>query len=210
MNIRSAGGEAGGVELPIAKLPNSTIIYGMKKFLFLIILFLSLLCLGKIWGEEGESEMAFTIRSSAFQEGGTIARIHTCDDRDISPPLSWENPPEGTKSLALICDDPDAPMGTWIHWVLYNLPGSVRKLPEGVPAQAKLKDGTLQGKNDFGRTGYGGPCPPRGKPHRYFFKLYALDMELKLSPGLTKKELLRAIEGHILGQTELFGKYGRS
>ena len=154
--------------------------------------------------------MSFTIRSSVFEPGGSIARVYTCDDRDISPSLSWENPPEGTLSFALICDDPDAPMGTWVHWVLYNIPASARGLPENVPPVQRLEDGSLQGKNDFGRIGYGGPCPPRGKPHRYFFKLYALDEELSLSAGLTKKALLKAIQGHILGQAEVFGKYGRN
>ena len=154
--------------------------------------------------------MAFTLESSKFEAGGAIARIYTCDGRDISPPLNWQNPPEGTESFVLICDDPDAPMGAWVHWVIYNIPGAAGSLPEGVPASAKLKDGALQGKNDFDRLGYGGPCPPRGKPHRYFFKLYAVDEMLERPYGLRKKEVLQAIKGHTLGQAELMGKYGRS
>ncbi len=154
--------------------------------------------------------MAFTIRSTAISAGGAIASIYTCDDRDISPPLSWENPPDGTESFILICDDPDAPMGTWVHWVIYNIPGSVRSLQEGFPTTPELKDGTLQGENDFGRIGYGGPCPPRGKPHRYFFKLYALNKKPKVSSGLTKRDIFRAAKDHIIGQAEFFGKYARS
>jgi Raf kinase inhibitor-like YbhB/YbcL family protein len=153
--------------------------------------------------------MAFTIRSSAFEQGGRIPAAYTCDGRDVSPPLRWDNVPEGTQSFALICDDPDAPMGTWVHWVIYGIPAGVRQLPEGVPSRDKLGDGTLQGRNDFGRTGYGGPCPPRGKPHRYFFRLYALSESPSLGPGITKAALLKAIEGRILAQAELQGLYGR-
>jgi len=182
----------------------------MKRFLFPVLLLMILSSVGRIWGQEGEKKMAFTIISSAFTPGGTIDQLYTCDDRDISPPLSWENVPGGVKSFVLICDDPDAPVGTWVHWVLYNIPGSARKLPDGLSTAPKLEDGSLQGKNDFGRSGYGGPCPPRGRPHRYFFKLYALDTLLNLSPGLRKKDILKAIAGHILGQAELVGKYGRS
>jgi len=154
--------------------------------------------------------MAFTLRSSAFQNGGAIGRAHTCDGKDVSPPLRWEDPPEGTRSFALICDDPDAPMGTWVHWVIYNIPASARELAEGVPPREKNADGSLQGMNDFGRVGYGGPCPPRGKPHRYFFRLYALDAAPALGPKATKKALLKAMEGRILAQAELMGTYGRS
>ncbi len=157
--------------------------------------------------------MSFSIRSSAFGAGGKIPSIYTCDSSDISPPLDWNGVPDGTESFVLICDDPDAPVGTWVHWVFYNIPGTVRRLEEGVPAVEEFREGTLkgamQGKNDFGRIGYGGPCPPRGKPHRYFFKLYALDTFLKAKPGLRKKEVLRLIEGHILGEAEFYGLYGR-
>ena len=153
--------------------------------------------------------MAFELKSTAFENGGFIPKKYTCDGSDVSPPLSWTDPPEGTKSLALICDDPDAPMGTWVHWVLFGVPPETRELPEGVPTEKTLSWGGKQGRNDFGRIGYGGPCPPRGPAHRYFFRLYALDTEPDLSPGATKRELLRAIEGHILAEAELIGRYGR-
>jgi len=153
--------------------------------------------------------MVFAIMSLAIRAGAAIARQYTCDGRDVSPPLSWENPPQETQSFALICEDPDAPMGTWVHWVVYNIPAILRALPEGLPAVQKLQDGTLQGKNDFGRLGYGGPCPPVGRPHRYFFRLYALAGKPNLEPGAKKQELLRAMEGRILGQAEFFATYGR-
>ncbi len=157
---------------------------------------------------EQEVRMSLTVTSSAFQPGGTIPSLYTCDDKNISPPLSWTDPPEGTKSFALISDDPDAPMGTWVHWVLYNLPASARKLAEALPADAQLPDGTRQGTTDFGRTGYGGPCPPSGT-HRYFFRLSALDSVLALEPGATTRELEAAMPGHILAQAELMGTYKR-
>ena len=126
-----------------------------------------------------------------------------------SPPLHWSEPPEGTQSLALICDDPDAPVGTWVHWVLFNLPAETRELEEGLPTTETLSNGAKQGKNDFGKIGYGGPAPPKGKPHRYFFKLYALDKAVDLSPGATKAKLVEAMKGHILAEGQLVGKYGR-
>lgn len=153
--------------------------------------------------------MAFVVRSTALETGGPIAQMYTCDGRDVSPPLRWDNVPEGTQSFALVCDDPDAPMGTWVHWVIYGIPGSASQLPEAVPVRDRLSDGSMQGRNDFGKIGYGGPCPPRGKPHRYFFRLYALDDVLPLAPGLSKKALLKAIEGHVMAQAELYGVYGR-
>jgi hypothetical protein len=152
--------------------------------------------------------MAIRVESSAFSEGGAIPRQHTCDGRDSSPPLSWSGVPEAAKSLALICDDPDAPGKTWVHWVLYNLPAATRALPEGVPPGKTLSEGGAQGTNDFRKLGYGGPCPPGGT-HRYLFKLFALDREVALSPGATKDELLRAMEGHVLAEGKLTGKYSR-
>jgi Raf kinase inhibitor-like YbhB/YbcL family protein len=154
--------------------------------------------------------MAIILKSSAFQPGSEISRAYTCDGRDVSPPLRWDDPPAGSRAYALICDDPDAPMGTWVHWVIYNIPAAARELSEGFPPREKSPDGTLQGQNDFGRIGYGGPCPPRGKPHRYFFRLYVLDAAPALGPGATKKALLKAMEGHILAQAELMGTYKRS
>ena len=152
--------------------------------------------------------MVIKVLSSAFQEGGMIPADYTCDGRNISPPLSWSGIPEKVVTLALICDDPDAPVGTWVHWVLYNLPASAKELPAGVPPQEKLASGAVQGKNDFRKPGYGGPCPPGGT-HRYYFKLYALDKALDLKPGATKKELLKAMEGHILAEGQLMGRYKR-
>jgi Raf kinase inhibitor-like YbhB/YbcL family protein len=159
--------------------------------------------------EEGGTSMAFSISSSAFKAGGSIPREFTADGRDVSPALSWENPPPGTQSFALICDDPDVPVGTWIHWVLWNIPASARGLPQGVPALKVSPDGSAQGKNDFGRIGYGGPSPPRGKPHRYFFRLYALGQKLSLAAGASRKQLDAAMAGKILAAAELVGTYGR-
>lgn len=152
--------------------------------------------------------MEIKMKSAAFEEGGMIPKKYTCDGMDISPPLVWEEVPSGTKILALISDDPDAPMGTWVHWVIYNLPSTTRELPENVPSQKVLENGAKQGTNDFRKIGYGGPCPPGGT-HRYYFKLYALDKELNLDPGMTKNQLIKAMEGHILAQGQLMGKYKR-
>ena len=157
---------------------------------------------------KGGKDMTMTIKSPAFEEGEGIPRKYTCDGNDISPPLEWGNIPKGTKSLALICDDPDAPVGTFVHWVLYDLPAGTTELSENLPADETLADGTKQGKNDFRRLGYGGPCPPGGT-HRYYFKLYALDAETGLAPGATKPELLKAMEGHVLAEGRLMGTYKR-
>jgi Raf kinase inhibitor-like YbhB/YbcL family protein len=148
------------------------------------------------------------IRSSAFQEGALIPGKYTCDGMDVSPPLEWSQVPDGTESFALICDDPDAPVGTWVHWVIYNIPGEVRELAEGIPARDVLENWSAQGRNDFRKIGYGGPCPPRGT-HRYYFNIYALDTNLDVGPGILKKELIRAMEGHILAEGQLMGKYKR-
>lgn len=152
--------------------------------------------------------MEIKVTSSAFEDGGLIPAKYTCDGEDISPPLQWAGVPEGAGSVALICDDPDAPMGTFVHWVLFNLPAITTELAEDVPADKTLPNGAGQGITDFGRIGYGGPCPPSGT-HRYFFKIYALDTELALKAGVSKRELLRAMEGHILAQGQLIGKYRR-
>jgi len=153
--------------------------------------------------------MVLSIVSQSFKKGEVIPIKHTCDGEDVSPALSWNEPPQGTKSYVLICDDPDAPMGTWIHWVIYNIPSGNTGLPEAVPKQEMLPGGTMQGLNSWRKSGYGGPCPPPGKPHRYFFKLYALDSTLIISAGASKKDVLKAMESHIIGQAELFGVYGR-
>jgi Raf kinase inhibitor-like YbhB/YbcL family protein len=151
-----------------------------------------------------------TLSSSAFASGATIPSQYTCTGADVSPPLLWDAPPVGTRSFALIADDPDAPAGIWVHWVLFDLPGDARALEAGIAKQAELASGARQGRNDFGKIGYGGPCPPPGKPHRYFFKLYALDAKLALKAGATKAALEKAMQGHILAQGELLGRFGRS
>ncbi|RMH08046.1 MAG: YbhB/YbcL family Raf kinase inhibitor-like protein [Nitrospirae bacterium] len=153
--------------------------------------------------------MTFTLTSSAFQEGAFIPKKYTCEGPDVSPPLQWQGVPQGTRSLALICDDPDAPMGTWVHWVLFNIPPTETSLPEGVPPQETFRSGAIHGINDFRRVGYGGPCPPPGKPHRYYFKLYALDTVLHLKPRATKAQVVTATKGHILAEAQLMGRYGR-
>ena len=153
--------------------------------------------------------MVLLVSSPAFQEGDTIPTKYTCQGQDVSPPLAWSEPPVGTQSLALIVDDPDAPGGVFTHWVLFNIPSDSRQLPEAVPTQAQLPSGALHGKNDFGRIGYGGPCPPPGRPHRYQFTLYALDQPLDLEAGVSKKQLLAAMQGHILAQGQLTGTYQR-
>jgi Raf kinase inhibitor-like YbhB/YbcL family protein len=146
--------------------------------------------------------------SSAFSEGAMIPGKYTCDGEDVSPPLNWRALPAGTKSLALICDDPDAPVGTWVHWVYYDIPAGTEGLPENVVPDERPAQGGTQGVNDFRKIGYGGPCPPGGT-HRYYFKLYALDTPLNLSSGATKKQVLKAMENHIIGQVQLMGKYKR-
>jgi len=155
--------------------------------------------------------MAFTLASAAFREGAVIAAKYTCDGVDVSPALTWSGAPAGTRSFALIADDPDAPAGTWVHWVLYNLPADVSELPENIAKVESLDlGGARQGRNDFRRPGYGGPCPPPGPPHRYFFKLYALDAPLKLKAGAQKRDVEAAMEGHVLATAQLMGTYGRS
>jgi len=148
------------------------------------------------------------LTSAAFKEGEPIPRAYTCDGVNISPPLEWSGVPKTAKTIAIVCDDPDAPAGTWVHWVLYNLPADNIGLVENLPATETLKAGGFQGKNDFGKIGYGGPCPPSGT-HRYFFKIYALDSELPLKAGATKAELMKTMEGHIVLQGQLMGTYRR-
>ncbi|TKS58418.1 MAG: hypothetical protein EWM72_02957 [Nitrospira sp.] len=153
--------------------------------------------------------MAFELSSSAFKDSDPIPRRHTCEGEDLSPPLHWDVPPAATKSFVLIADDPDAPVGTWVHWVLYNLPLDLRGLSEGIPAKEQVLDGAMHGLNDFKRIGYGGPCPPPGKPHRYYFKLYALDVILDLKPRATKARVLEACKGHVLAEAQLMGRFAR-
>ncbi len=152
------------------------------------------------------SAHAFELKSPAFRQESEIPQLYTCQGKDISPPLAWSDMPAGTRSLALICDDPDAPIGTWVHWVYYNIPVTVTALPEAMPKTERPSPGGIHGKSSFRDFGYGGPCPPWGT-HRYFFRLYALDTSLNLEPGATKKDVLKAIQGHILGTAELMGTY---
>ena len=149
------------------------------------------------------------LTSTAFTEGAAIPPKHTCDGTNSSPPLKWSGVPAEAKSLALIADDPDAPMGTWVHWVVYDLPPSTTELAEGVAKSQFIPGGARQGLNDFRHLGYGGPCPPHGKAHRYFFKLYALDTPLNLKPGATKREVEGAMAEHILAEGHLMGTYQR-
>jgi Raf kinase inhibitor-like YbhB/YbcL family protein len=157
---------------------------------------------------EREGTMALELVSTAFEPGEAIPVNYTCDGEDISPPLQWDEPPEGTVSFALIADDPDAPVGTWVHWVLYELPVDSRALPEAVPPDAVLPTGGRHGENSWKRLGYGGPCPPSGT-HRYFFKLYALDSALDLDQGARAEQVRQAMEGHILAEGELMGTFSR-
>jgi Raf kinase inhibitor-like YbhB/YbcL family protein len=153
--------------------------------------------------------VSLQISTSAFSPGEAIPKTFTCDGQDISPQLTWTDPPLTTQSFALIMDDPDAPAGTWVHWVVYNLPASTRELAENVPNREQLPNGAHQGRNDFNKTGYNGPCPPAGKPHRYFVKLYALDIKLHLRAGALKTDVERAMQTHIVAQSELMGRYSR-
>jgi len=157
-----------------------------------------------------ETVMPFELTSTAFAQGEPIPVQYSCDGEDISPPLAWGDPPEGTQSFVLIMDDPDAPVGTWDHWLLFNIPADMRGLEENLPITGKNQDpdAIFVGNNSWGHADYGGPCPPGGT-HRYFFKLYALDTTLSLLPGVSKQELLNVMEGHVLGQTELMGTYTR-
>ena len=152
--------------------------------------------------------MEFPFTSTAFNNEERIPTKYTCDGQDVSPPLQWSDPPQDTKSFALICDDPDTPRGTWVHWILYNIPAGTGALQEAIPSDAILADDSRHAKNSWGRLGYGGPCPPSGT-HRYFFNLYALDKMLDLYAGASKSQVRQAMQGHILAQAQLMGKYSR-
>jgi len=186
----------------------------MKKYIKLLIItliiilsvFLLVKSSSKVPSKEG---VGMKISSPAFEHNGAIPSKYTCDGEDVSPPLVFEGIPENAASLALIADDPDAPMGTWVHWVIYNIPPTSGGLTENFPSDSKLDDGSLQGMTDFRRVGYGGPCPPSGA-HRYFFKLYALDKKLDLPAGATKQQVETAMKGHIIAQDQLIGIYKRS
>jgi len=184
----------------------------MKKqgiWLFILICALFQCRSEKEINNKSGGELTMVIYSSAFKENEMIPPKYTCDGENISPPLSWSGASQNTKSFALVVDDPDAPMGIWVHWVVYNIPASVTSFDENIPPIENLENGALQGMNDFHKKGYGGPCPPSGI-HRYFFKIYALDKIISLSSGATKTQLEKAMDGHIIAKGELIGKYSRS
>jgi Raf kinase inhibitor-like YbhB/YbcL family protein len=149
------------------------------------------------------------LETSAFKPGSDIPRQFTCDGSNISPALTWNGPPDRTQSFALVMEDPDAPGRRWVHWVIYDLPAEERELREAIPPEGSLPSGARQGLNDFRRLGYGGPCPPPGPPHRYFFKLFALDRKLELDAGATRSHLDRSMRGHVLAQADVMGRYRR-
>lgn len=153
--------------------------------------------------------MSIKLTSPAFDDGGMISGRYTCDEDDVSPQLNWENIPDGTQSIAIIMDDPDAPRGTWVHWVIYNIKPDTNELHENIDTDEAVNSGALQGTNSWGSIGYGGPCPPGGV-HRYFFKIYALDYPTLIEPGATKEDLLESMRDHILDQGELMGRYERA
>lgn len=180
----------------------------------LLLTMLSVLSMALACGPEEpmivkEGEMEISLSSTAFKDGERIPAKYTCEGQDISPPLEWGEPPSGTRAFALIMDDPDAPVGVFTHWVIFNIASDSRQLVEAIPTQSQLPDGALQGKNDFDRTGYGGPCPPAGPTHHYQFTLYALDQPLDLKAGISKKQLLSAMQDHVLAQGQLTGTYQR-
>ena len=183
---------------------------GLARFLMLFPLVTLAACAGEAQmpPDTREVSMTLSISSTAFSAGQPIPTIYTCLGKGSSPPLAWSGAPGGTKSFALIMDDPDAPMGTFVHWVIYNIPAASSSLPEAAAGIANPADGSVQGKNGAGRLGYTGPCPPSGT-HRYFFKLYALDQDLKLKEGITKRQLESAMQRHIVDQAELIGLYKR-
>lgn len=154
--------------------------------------------------------MVFSLKLTSVEEGKKLGQKYTCDGDDISPEITWEAPPLNTKSFALVMDDPDAPVGTFVHWVIYNLKPDARKLPENVEKSRNTGQGWTQGKNDFGKFGYNGPCPPGKKEHKYFFKLYALGADPNLPPDLNKKGLEKMIADRTLEQAVFMARYGRS
>jgi Raf kinase inhibitor-like YbhB/YbcL family protein len=196
-NSKGAG-EAQGIT------PGQTYLVGMIPVLLLPVL----LALAP-GGPTPKKEARMELQIPAFSNGGTIPRAHTADGPDRSPALHWGDPPSGTQAFALIVDDPEAPVGTWVHWVLYDLPGTARSLAEDQPRTADLPGGTHQGKNSWGRLGWNGPSPPPGKPHRYFFRLIALSVPLGLPAGATRGQVDAAVKGKVLAEATWMGTYGR-
>jgi Raf kinase inhibitor-like YbhB/YbcL family protein len=204
--LKRRPGSAWEIAPPVAKTAKEA---GIGMVQVLVLGFAAGMVVAQCGAAEKPGKHHMELTSTAFAEGAPIPAKHTCDEKDLSPPLKWSGVPAGAKSLVLIADDPDAPVGTWVHWVLYDLPANTTELAEDVPKSQYVAGGAKQGQNDFRRLGYGGPCPPRGKAHRYFFKLYALDNLLDLKPGASKKEVERAMGGHILAHCELMGTYQR-
>jgi hypothetical protein len=181
----------------------------MRFKLFLAISFIVSPLIAIAADAQGGNAMALTVSSTSFSNGAEIPKKFTCEGEDAPPQLSWSGAPSSTQAFALIADDPGAPAGTWTHWVLYDLPASTTTLSEGLPKSEQLPDGTKQGRNDFRKIGYDGPCPPAGKPHRYFFKVYALDRKLNIKPGAGRNEVEKAMQGHVQAQGEYMGTYRR-
>ncbi len=169
----------------------------MKKALIFLMLFIP------------ASAFALEIRSASFENAAKIPSKYTCDAQDLSPAFIWSDCPSGTRSFVLICSDPDAPIKPWTHWVIFNIPADKRSLPVGIQKAGRLDDGSIQGINDFGKAGYGGPCPPAGKPHRYLFTLYCLDIILDPNEKSGKDDILRQIKGNVLDEAKTSGVYGR-
>ena len=174
-----------------------------------ILLLAAAMPISALYGAESKTSQNFILTSSVFHAGAEIPRKYTCDGEDVSPPLRWQDAPVGTKAFSIIADDPDAPGGTWVHWVIYDLPAETKELREGVAKTEKITGGGNQGINDFRKVGYGGPCPPPGSAHRYFFKLYALDAATNLNTRSTKQQLLDVLKPHLLGEADLVGRYKR-
>lgn len=180
----------------------------MRRSMFcLMILFLVLG--GALTGQDVKRPDSLALRSAAFSDGGTVPLMYTCKGKDISPPMSWINVPQQAQSLALTCLDPDAPGGRWVHWVVYGILPVMTELRENRPRKDFITGGACQGKNDFGRLGWGGPCPPPGPEHHYVFTLYALDANLELKPGLTLDQVNAAIKGHVVAEARLTGLFRR-
>ena len=173
-----------------------------------MLMVLVLIVAADVRGQQGASSK-IELTTTSFTPGGFMPKRFTCEAADVSPALSWTDPPAGTESFAIIEDDPDAPSGTFVHWLVYDLPAAYRRLPEGLSGNDQMAGGGRQGTNDFSRTGYSGPCPPPGKPHRYFIRVYALDAKTNLRPAATRAELGAAMQGHILAQAELMGRFKR-
>ena len=201
-----------------AKKDFSALLLEEDKSMYRSVCLLTLMCvlicsckgnkLPETTGSMEEGKMQLKVESTAFKQGQAMPARYTSDGSNVSPPLAWSGVPAQARSIALICDDPDAPRGTWVHWVLFNLPANVTELSENIPAQETLSNGARHGRNDFGKFGYGGPAPPSGT-HRYFFRVYALDTQLDLPAGAQRAELLAAMKGHIVAEGELMGTYSR-